>query len=29
VFTRDEMATAVAGLPLTLLADDSVYDYEK
>lgn len=27
--TRDEMAIAVAGLPLTLLADDSVHDYEK
>jgi SAM-dependent methyltransferase len=29
MFTRDEMATAVAGLPLTLVADDSVHDYEK
>ncbi|MFY9920704.1 MAG: class I SAM-dependent methyltransferase [Mycobacterium sp.] len=29
IFTRDEMATAAAGLPLTLLADDSVHDYEK
>lgn len=29
MFTRDEMATAAAGLPLTLLADDSVHDYEK
>jgi hypothetical protein len=28
-FTRDEMATAVAGLPLTLLADDSVHDCDK
>ena len=27
--TRDEMAIAAAGLPLTLLADDSVHDYEK
>ena len=29
MFTRDEMATAVAGLPLRLLSDDSVHDYEK
>ncbi len=29
MFTRDEMATAAAGLPLTLLTDDSVHDYEK
>ena len=29
MFTRDELATAAAGLPLTLLADDSVHDYEK
>ena len=29
IFTHPEVATAVAGLPLTLLADDSVHDYEK
>jgi SAM-dependent methyltransferase len=29
MFTRDEMATAAAGLPVALLADDSVHDYEK
>jgi SAM-dependent methyltransferase len=29
IFTRHEMATAAAGLPLELVADDSVYDYEK
>lgn len=29
MFTRDEMATAAAGFPVTLLADDSVHDYEK
>jgi 2-polyprenyl-3-methyl-5-hydroxy-6-metoxy-1,4-benzoquinol methylase len=29
VFTRHEMSTAAAGLPLELVADDSVYDYEK
>lgn len=29
IFTRDEMAGAAAGLPLELIADDSVYDYEK
>ena len=29
IFTRDEMSTATAGLPLELVADDSVYDYEK
>ncbi len=29
MFTRDEMAAAAAGLSLTLLADDSVHDYEK
>ena len=29
MFTRDEMAAASAGFPLTLLADDSVHDYEK
>jgi SAM-dependent methyltransferase len=29
IFTRDEMASAVAGLPLGLVADDSVYEYEK
>jgi SAM-dependent methyltransferase len=29
IFTRDEMDAAKAGLPLELIADDSVYDYEK
>ncbi|ODR12804.1 class I SAM-dependent methyltransferase [Mycobacterium shimoidei] len=29
IFTRDEMNSAAAGLPLELIADDSVYDYEK
>ena len=29
IFTRAEMAGAAAGLPLELVADDSVYDYEK
>jgi hypothetical protein len=29
MFTRAEMAAATAGLPVTLLADDSVHDYEK
>lgn len=29
IFTRDEMAAAEAGLPLELVADDSVYDYEQ
>jgi SAM-dependent methyltransferase len=29
MFTRREMAAATAGLPLELVADDSVYDYEK
>jgi hypothetical protein len=29
MFTPDEMATAAAGLPLRLLSDDSVHDYEK
>ncbi len=29
VFTRDEMTSAAAGLPLELVADDSTYDYEK
>ncbi|CDO89695.1 methyltransferase type 12 [Mycobacterium triplex] len=29
IFTRHEMASAAAGLPLELVADDSVYDYEK
>jgi SAM-dependent methyltransferase len=29
IFTRHEMAAAAAGLPLELVADDSVYDYEK
>jgi SAM-dependent methyltransferase len=29
IFTRDEMSIAAAGLPLELVADDSVYEYEK
>ncbi len=29
IFTRDEMSTAAAGLPLALVGDDSVYDYEQ
>ena len=29
IFTYPEVATAVAGLPLSLVADDSVHDYEK
>jgi len=29
LYTRDEMAAASAGLPLELLSDESVYDYEK
>lgn len=29
LFTRDEMLAAAAGLPLELIADESVYDYEK
>ena len=29
IFTRDEMSTAAAELPLELVADDSVYEYEK
>ncbi|MBU3751792.1 MAG: class I SAM-dependent methyltransferase [Mycobacterium sp.] len=29
IFTRDELAAAQDGLPLELVADDSVYDYEK
>lgn len=29
IFTRPEMSAATAGLPLELVADDSVYDYEK
>jgi SAM-dependent methyltransferase len=29
IFTRDEMSTAAAQLPLSLIADDSVHDYEK
>ena len=29
LFTREEMAAAVAGLPLQLVSDESVYDYEK
>jgi 2-polyprenyl-3-methyl-5-hydroxy-6-metoxy-1,4-benzoquinol methylase len=29
IFTRQEVAAAVAGLPLRLVSDESVYDYEK
>jgi SAM-dependent methyltransferase len=29
IFTADELAAAVADLPLALIADDSVHDYEK
>ncbi|MCE9630300.1 MAG: class I SAM-dependent methyltransferase [Planctomycetia bacterium] len=29
IFTHPEVAAAAAGLPLDLVADDSVYDYEK
>ncbi|MGB3286487.1 MAG: class I SAM-dependent methyltransferase [Mycolicibacter algericus] len=29
LFTREEMTTAASDLPLTLLSDESVYDYEK
>jgi len=29
MFTWDEMSSAAAGLPLALVADDSVYEYEK
>jgi hypothetical protein len=29
IFTRHEMSTAAAGLPLVLVADDSVFEYEK
>jgi SAM-dependent methyltransferase len=29
IFTRHEVAAAAAGLPLELVADDSVHDYEK
>jgi SAM-dependent methyltransferase len=29
IFTRDELAAAAAGLPLDLISDESVYDYEK
>ena len=29
IFTYPEVAGAVAGLPLALVADDSVYDYEE
>lgn len=29
LFSRQEMLTAAAGLPLELVADDSVYEYEK
>ncbi len=29
IFTRDEMATAAAGLPLELTGDDAAYEYEK
>ncbi len=29
IFTRDDMTSPAAGLPLELVADDSVYDYER
>ncbi|SEH45989.1 Methyltransferase domain-containing protein [Mycolicibacterium rutilum] len=29
IFTRDEMTAALGGLPLDLIADDSVFDYER
>jgi SAM-dependent methyltransferase len=29
IFTRDEMSSAAAQLPLELVADDSVYEYER
>lgn len=29
MFTRSDMSTAAAGLPLRLVSDESVYDYEK
>lgn len=29
LFTRGEISATAAGLPLVLLADDSVYEYEK
>jgi precorrin-6B methylase 2 len=29
IFTRDELATAAADLPLDLIGDDSAYEYEK
>jgi len=29
IFTRAEVATAVADLPLTLVTDESVFDYEQ
>ncbi|MGD1239323.1 class I SAM-dependent methyltransferase [Mycobacterium seoulense] len=29
IYTREQMARAVDGLPLALVADDSAYDYEK
>lgn len=29
IFTREQMTTAVTGLPLHLIADDSAYEYEK
>jgi SAM-dependent methyltransferase len=29
IFTRDEVTTAAAGLPLELVADDAAYEYEK
>ncbi len=29
IFTRDEMSAALRELPLTMVADDSVYDYER
>ena len=29
IFTRQQLADALSGLPLELIADDSVYEYEK
>lgn len=29
IFTQPQMAAALAGFPLTLVSDESVYDYEK
>ncbi|OBH88671.1 bifunctional 2-polyprenyl-6-hydroxyphenol methylase/3-demethylubiquinol 3-O-methyltransferase UbiG [Mycobacterium sp. E2733] len=29
IYTRDQLVTAAAGLPLDLVADDSAYEYEK